>query len=64
MRILGSVLVVIGYWTLLHVHTQAGVWMHLTGDVLSLPFFAKAKCYDVIILVILLSSTSVSKLLS
>ena len=64
MRILGSVLVVIGYFTLLHIHTQVGVWMHLTGDVVSLPFFLRTKCYDIIVLVVLLSSTSISKLMA
>ena len=64
MRILGSVLVVVGYWILLHHHVITGVALHLTGDALSLPYFAKTKCYDVIILVVLLSSTSISKLMA
>jgi len=64
LRILGSAMVVLGYFLLLHVDTRTGVALHLTGDIISLPFFLKTKCYDIIVLVVLLSSTSISKLLA
>jgi len=62
LRIIGSILVVIGYFTLLHIHSTTGIILHLTGDIISIPFFIKTRCWDIIVLVILLSSTSISKL--
>lgn len=63
LRIFGSVLVVIGFFIILHWHMKTGVVLSLTGDIMSVPFFLKTRCYDVIALVFLLSIASVTKLM-
>lgn len=64
MRIVGSVLVITGYFTLLHVNVVTGVLIHLLADILSIPFFVKTKAFDVVAVLSFLSLISISKLLS
>jgi hypothetical protein len=64
MRVIGSILVVVGYFTILHVSVVAGVVINLVADLLSIPFFVQAKAFDVVGLLGFLSAISISKLIS
>ncbi len=63
LRIFGSILVVVGFFSILHWHMRTGVALSLVGDLMSVPFFLKTRCYDVIALVFLLTTASVTKLM-
>ncbi len=61
-RILGSVLVIVGYFVVLNVNVTAGVVTNLVADALSLPFFIRTKAWDVVIMISFLAVVSISKL--
>ena len=61
-RILGSVLVIVGYFVVLNVNVTAGVVTNLVADTLSLPFFIRTKAWDVVIMISFLAVVSISKL--
>ena len=61
-RILGSVLVIIGYFVVLNVNVTVGVITNLTADALSLPFFIRTKTWDVVVMISFLAAVSISKL--
>ena len=63
-RILGSTLVILGYFVLLHVNLLAGVIISLTADVLSLPYFIRTKTWDVVVMISFMSAVSLSKIVS
>ena len=62
-RIVGSVLVIVGYGVVLHVNTRAGAGIHLVADSLTLPFFIRIRAWDVVIMIGFLTTISMSKLL-
>lgn len=62
-RIIGSALVIIGYFIVLHVNTKLGAGIHLTADLISLPFFLRIKAWDIIIMIGFLTTISMSKIL-
>ena len=61
-RIVGSVLVIAGYFVVLNVNVTAGVITNLTADALSLPFFIRTKTWDVVVMISFLAIASISKL--
>ena len=61
-RILGSVLVIVGYFVVLNVNVTVGVVTNLVADALSLPFFIRTKAWDVVIMISFLAVVSISKL--
>ena len=63
-RIVGSVLVIIGYFIVLNVNVTAGVITNLIGDSISLPFFIRTKAWDVVMMISFLAIVSLSKLSS
>ena len=63
-RVLGSVLVIVGYFIILHVDVLAGVVTNLVADLLSVPFFIRTKAWDVVVMISFLSAVSVSKIVS
>ena len=63
-RILGSALVIIGYFIVLNVSVTAGVIINLVGDTISMPFFIRTKAWDVVAMISFMTFVSVSKLLS
>jgi len=63
-RILGSALVILGYFVLLHVNLLAGVIINLTADVLSLPYFIRTKTWDVVVMISFMTAVSLSKIVS
>ena len=62
-RILGSFLIVTAYYVILHVNALFGAAMHLTADVISIPFFIRTRAYDVVVMLSFLSVISVTKLI-
>ena len=63
MRIIGSVLVITAYFTILHINTTLGVAIQLVGDSISIPYFIRTKSWDVVIMITFLLAISFSKLL-
>ncbi len=63
MRITGSALVIIAYFTVLHVNVVVGVITHFVADLISVPYFIRTKSWDVVIMLVFLLTISVSKLL-
>jgi len=64
MRIAGSIGVIIAYFVILHINVLAGVIMNFIADLISIPYFAKTKAWDVVIMLSFLLAISISKLLS
>ena len=63
LRIMGSVLVVLSYFVILHVSPTLGVMGNLIGDSITLPYFIETKSWDVVIMIVFLFCISLSKLL-
>ena len=64
MRITGSIGVIIAYFVILHINVLAGVIINFIADLISIPYFAKTKAWDVVIMLSFLLAISISKLLS
>jgi len=64
MRILGSVGVIVAYFIILHVNVLWGVIINFTADLISIPYFARTKAWDVVVMLSFLLAISISKLLS
>ena len=63
MRIVGSVLVITAYFTIVHINTTLGVVIQMVGDSISIPYFVRTKSWDIVIMVTFLLVISVSHLL-
>ena len=61
LRVIGSVLVIISYFIVLHVSAPLGAVGNMIGDGISLPFFIRTKSWDVVIMLGLLLVISISK---
>jgi len=64
MRIVGSIGVIVAYFIILHINVLAGVIINFIADLISIPYFAKTKAWDVVIMLSFLLAISISKLLS
>ena len=64
LRILGSALAVYGYYLILFQDLTTGVLISLVGNVISIPWFIKSKCWDVVFLLGLISSIELTRLLT
>ena len=64
MRIAGSIGVIIAYFVILHINVLAGVIINFIADLISIPYFAKTKAWDGVIMLSFLLAISISKLLS
>ncbi len=62
-RIIGSFLIVTAYFIVLHVSATVGAMMHLTANVISIPFFTRTKSWDVVIMLSFLIIISLTKIL-
>ena len=62
-RIIGSFLIVTAYFIILHVSATIGALMHITANIISIPFFIRTKAHDVVIMLSFLMVISLSKLL-
>ena len=63
LRMVGSALVIIAYFIVLHVNVLVGVTAHFVADLISIPYFIKTKSWDVVIMLTFLLFISLSKLL-
>ena len=64
MRIVGSIGVIVAYFTILHLNVLVGVIINFIADLISIPYFVRTKAWDVVIMLSFLLSISISKLLS
>jgi len=64
MRIVGSIGVILAYFTILHLNVLVGVIINFIADLISIPYFVRTKAWDVVIMLSFLLSISISKLLS
>ena len=62
MRIVGSIGVITAYFIILHVNVLTGVIINFIADLISIPYFAKTKAWDVVIMLSFLLAISMSKL--
>ena len=62
LRILGSALAVYGYYLVLFQDLTTGVLTSLVGNVISVPWFIRSKCWDVVFLLGLVSSIELARL--
>ena len=63
-RIVGSVMVIVGYFLVLHVNVKLGASIHLVADLITVPFFIRTRAFDVVIMIGFLTTISMSKLLA
>jgi len=61
-RILGSSLVIVSYFVILHFSPRYGAMIHLTSCCLSIPFYTKVKSYDVVVMLSFMCCISISKI--
>mgnify|MGYP001181261861 FL=1 len=60
-RIIGSILIVVSYFVILHVNVITGTVLHAFADVISIPYFIRTKGWDVVIMLSFMTCISVSK---
>ena len=63
-RITGSTLVVVGYFVALHIHVTVGAIMMSTGDLLAVPYFVRDRAYDVIAMIAVMTTVTISKMIT
>ena len=61
-RVIGSILVILAYFVVLHIDVKFGVVLHFIADAISIPFFIRTKSWDVVIMLVFLLCISSSKL--
>ena len=61
-RVFGSALVIISYFTILHISASLGAMMMLVADAISVPYFIRTKSWDVVLMLSFLLCISSSKL--
>ena len=62
LRILGSVLVIVGWFVIVHIDVTIGAALSLFGDCLALPYFMRTRAWDVVVMIVFLHSVTVHKL--
>ena len=60
-RIIGSVLIVVSYFVILHVNVITGTVLHAFADVISIPYFIRTKGWAVVIMLSFMTCISISK---
>ena len=60
-RFIGSVLIVVSYFVILHVYIIVGTVLHAFADVISIPYFIRTKGWDVVIMLSFMTCISISK---
>ena len=63
LRILGSVLLIFGYFVLLYVDVRLGCTIRLIGNLVMIPFAIKIKTWDIVILESFFSVIDISKII-
>ena len=64
LRVIGSALVVVSYFVVLHVSAPIGALGQIIGDSISLPFFIRTRSWDVVIMIAFLMVISISRLVT
>ena len=64
MRVLGSFLVIAGYFVVLHVDMVGGLLVHIAACVISFPYYVRTRSWDVVLRLCFIISISASKLLA
>ena len=62
-RVIGSVLIVVSYFVVLHVSATIGAMMYLVSNFISIPYFIRTKGWDVVIMLSFLIVISMTKLI-
>lgn len=60
LRVIGSILVILGQYFVVHVGKDIGIGTHLIADMISMPFFIATKAYDIVVMLTVLSLISMS----
>jgi len=60
-RVIGSVLIVVSYFVILHVNVITGTVLHAVADLISIPYFIRTRGWDVVIMLSFMTCISVSK---
>jgi hypothetical protein len=63
LRILGSVLLVVGYFLVLYVDMKIGCTVRLVGNLAMIPFAVKIRTWDVVVLEAFFSFIDLSKII-
>ena len=63
LRILGSVLLIVGYFLILYVSVYLGCWVRLFGNLAMMPFAVKIKTWDIVGLEAFFSVIDASKII-
>ncbi len=61
-RVVGSCLVIISYFVILHISTTLGAIMMFIADAISVPYFIRTRSWDVVLMLSFLLCISFSKL--
>ena len=61
-RVLGSLLVIVGWIVVMNISVSIGGLLSLIGDGLALPFFARTRAWDVVIMIVILHTVTIQKL--
>ena len=61
-RILGSLLVIVGWFMVMSSYIYIGGLLSLIGDCLAVPFFARTRAWDVVVMIIILHTVTIQKL--
>ena len=64
LRIVGSLLTVYGYYMVLFQDVWTGVLVSLIGNLVSIPWFIRSRCWDVVFLLGLTTTIEMTRLLS
>ena len=64
MRIIGSGLIIAAYFITLNLDVLAGVVVHLTAMIISVPYFVKLKAWDVVIMMTFLMTIGAGRLVT
>ena len=62
LRILGSILVIVGWFVMIHIDVTGGAGLSLLGDVIAVPYFIRTRAWDVVVMIVFLHSVTVHKL--
>lgn len=63
LRVLGSVLLIVGYFLILYVSVYLGCWVRLLGNLAMMPFAVKIKTWDIVGLEAFFSVIDASKII-
>ena len=64
MRVVGSGLIIAAYFITLHLDVVTGATIHLTAMMISVPYFIKAKAWDVVIMMAFLMTIGAGRLVT